>query len=115
LDSDILTNAFRYWEPRRIPYNLVLVAVVAACVARIGPHFLAVFRWVDILPLFVLAVMANVCYSAAYVADIPAQSSAFRAAWQKWRWALWLIGTLFAATLALYWMEDEVFADLQNR
>jgi hypothetical protein len=113
--GDILTNAFRYWEPRRIPYNLVLVAVVAFFVVKIGPHLRGLLRWVDILPLFVLAVMANVCYSAAYVADIPVQYSSFRAAWQRWRWALWLIGTLFAAALAFYWMGDEVFPDVVNR
>jgi hypothetical protein len=93
----------------------VLVAVVAFFVARIGPHVRALFRWGDIAALFVLAVMANVCYSAAYIADIPVQYSSFRAAWQRWRWALWLIGTLFAATLAFYWLGDEVFPDLASR
>lgn len=107
--QDIFTDAFRYWERRRIPYNLILAALFCTYVMRIWPRFLAVFHWIDILPLFVLVVVANVCYSTAYFIDLPVQHSAFRSGWWRWRWLLWLVGTLFALVLELYWLGDEVF------
>jgi hypothetical protein len=110
--NEILTDAFRYWERRRILYNLVLTGVVVSYVLTIWPQFRAEFHWVLLLPLFVLAVLANVCYSAVYIVDVPVQYSAFRVTWRRWRWVLWLIGTLFAATLALFWLGDEIFPDI---
>jgi hypothetical protein len=41
------------------------------------PHFRGAFTWPSLLVLFVLAVLANVCYCAAYLVDIPLQYSAF--------------------------------------
>jgi len=105
---NILTDALHYWEPRRIPYNLVLVVVVIESVILAWPHSRNLVRFSSLLPLFVLAVIANICYTAAYTADVPVQPSAFRAAWQRWRWLLWGIGTAFAAMLAFFWMVDEV-------
>jgi hypothetical protein len=35
----LLDEALRYWEPRRIAYNLVLGAVVVAWVVVTWPHF----------------------------------------------------------------------------
>jgi len=105
---DILTDALRYWEPRRIPYNLVLVVVVIGAVIFAWPHSRSLIRFSSLLPLFVLAIIANICYTAVYAADVPVQLSAFRAAWQRWRWLLWCVGTAFAAILAFYWMGDEV-------
>jgi hypothetical protein len=104
----ILTGALRYWEPRRIPYNAILVLVVIASVIFAWPHSRGIIRFSSLLPLFVLAVIANICYTAAYAADVPVQFSGFRSTWHKWRWLLWSIGTVFAGILAFYWMVDEV-------
>ncbi|RCS29965.1 hypothetical protein DEO45_07760 [Rhodanobacter denitrificans] len=106
--QDILGDAIRYWEVRRIAYNLALALVVAGWVMMSWPGVLAGLRFQSVLALFVLAVLANVCYCAAYLVDIAAQYSPFRAAWRHGRWALWLIGTLFAMTLAYYWLADEM-------
>jgi hypothetical protein len=54
-------------------------------------------------------VLANVCYCAAYLVDLPLQYSSFRAAWRRRRFALWLAGMLFAALLASYWIADEIY------
>jgi len=106
---DILSDAIRYWESRRIAYNAVLGAVVVGWVAVTWPHFRPAFTLPSLLPLFVLAVLANVCYCAAYLADIPVQYSAFGALWRRWRWVLWLGGVMFAAALADYWIADEIY------
>lgn len=98
----------RYWERRRIPYNVVLLLVVLGSIALTWPGSRAILRFTSLLPLFMLAVIANICYTSVYVVDIPVQLSGFRSSWAKWRWILWSIGTLFAAVLAFYWMGDEV-------
>ena len=48
--------------------------------------------------------MANLLYSAAYVVDLFAQMSAFRAEWFKVRWVLLAIGTALAAVFARFVM-----------
>src|SRR5262249_1142756 len=100
--SEILTDAIRYWEPRRIPYNAVLSLIVIVVFAmnwpaagtRVGADLLQM--------LFVLAVLANVAYCAVYVADVTVQLSAFRSTWKRRRWMLFALGLLFAAVLTRF-------------
>jgi hypothetical protein len=106
---DVITDAIRYWEPRRVGYNLVLAAIVLGWIALTWPHFRSAFIWPSLLALFVLAVLANVCYCAAYLVDIPLQYSAFQTSWRRRRWALWLIGVAFAGVIAFYWVADEIY------
>ena len=111
---EVLTDAIRYWEPRRIGYNLVLALIVLGWVAFTWPHFRGALAWSSILALFVLAVLANVCYCAAYLVDVPVQYSAFRDSWRRRRWLLWLIGVLFAGILAFYWLADEIYPSVSQ-
>lgn len=106
---DIFTDAIRFWETRRVAYNVLLTAVVIAWVAITWPHFLAAMTLQSLAFLIVLAVAANLCYTAAYVADIPMQFSAFQPGWRRWRRGLWLAGTLFAILLENYWIADEIY------
>jgi hypothetical protein len=106
---DLITDAIRYWELRRVGYNLVLAAIVLGWIVLTWPHFRGAFTWPSLLVLFVLAVLANVCYCAAYLVDIPLQYSAFRNSWRRRRWALWLIGVLFAGVITFYWIADEIY------
>lgn len=104
-----LDDALRYWEPRRILYNLGLAAVVLGWVALTWPHFRPALGLQALTLLSVLAVLANLCYCAAYLVDLPLQYSSFRTAWRRRRFALWLAGMLFAALLASYWIADEIY------
>lgn len=106
-------DAIRYWEPRRLVYNLALIVVTFAWVAGTWPHFRPAFTLSSLPPMFVLALLANVCYCAAYLVDIPIQRSSFGAVWKRGRWGLWLLGTLFAIVLASYWIVDEIYPDFQ--
>lgn len=103
-----LGDAIGYWEPRRIGYNLALAAVVLGWAAFAWRRLHGLFGVDHLLSLIVLAVLANVCYCAAYVVDIPVQLSAFRGGWRRHRWMRWLLGTLSAMTLAWFWIGDEV-------
>lgn len=106
----ILSDAMGYWERRRIIYNFLLVAVVLIWIAGTWPHFRSAFTWSSLGALLVLAALANLCYCAAYLADLPMQHSSFRALWRRWRWGLWVIGTLFAILFTNYWIADEIYS-----
>jgi hypothetical protein len=97
------TDAIRYWEPRRILYNLVLAAIVITYFALGLPATKPLITVNFVLVLFLLAVLANVAYCAAYAVDIFAQTSGFRELWQRFRWVLFLIGLAFASIITRFW------------
>jgi hypothetical protein len=107
----MLSDAIHFWEIRRIFYNLALTAAALLWLAATWPHFRPAFTLTSLLPLTVLALLANVCYCAAYLVDIPMQLSTIVATWKRRRWILWLVGTLFALLLANYWIADEIYPD----
>ena len=96
------TDAIKFWEPYRLLYNLVLAAIVITYFAIGYPLSKAVISVDFCLGLFLLAVIANIAYCAAYVVDIFAQASGFREVWQRYRKLLFLIGTLFAAIITRF-------------
>ena len=99
---DSLTDAITFWEPRRIIYNLVLALVVIIYFIAGYPASRAVLSIDFALGLFVLAVVANIAYCAAYLADVFVQVSGFREIWQRSRWILFVIGTTFAAVITRF-------------
>jgi len=99
---EYLTDAIRFWEPWRILYNLTLAAVVIIYFAIGYPQSKSTLTVDFCLGLFMLAVIANVAYCAAYVVDIFAQASGFRELWQRCRKLLFVIGTLFAAIITRF-------------
>ncbi len=102
LVTDAATNGIRYWEPRRLVYNGVLLAVVVVYFIVGLPASRQAFSVNVGLMLFHLAVIANVLYCFAYVPDIFVQLSSLRDAWLRSRWILLLIGTAFAANIARF-------------
>jgi hypothetical protein len=98
-----VTDAIRYWEPRRIIYNLVLTGVVLACFVVGLPLSKGMIGLNFTLVLFLMAVLANVAYCAAYVVDLFAQISGFRELWKKYRWLLFLVGLIFASIITRFW------------
>ena len=112
-----LAEAARFWEPRRVIYNLILTAVAVFWVVKTWPHFRPAMRLDALLKLTVLALLANLCYSAAYVVDIAIQQSGLGAgggaARSRARWGLWAAGTLLAMFVESYWILDEIYPDVQ--
>jgi hypothetical protein len=104
-----LAEAARFWEPRRLVYNLVLAAVVVGWLVATWPHFRAALTLTSLLLVAILALLANVCYCAAYLVDIPMQRSGINTVWGRRRWGLWLLGTLLAIVVENYWIADEIY------
>jgi len=105
----VVRDAVRYWEPRRLWYNLALTAQAGAWVLATWPHFRHALTLQHALQLLVLAALANVCYSAAYLVDLPMLQSPIANRWRRWRWGLWVMGTLLALLIAQYWIGDEIY------
>ena len=99
---EALSQAIRYWEPRRVLYNAVLLVVVAAVFVMGLPISRSQLNVNLLLFLFVMAVLANVAYCACYVVDVAAQLSDIRAVWLRFRWALFVVGLAFAGVLTYF-------------
>ena len=112
---EAVTGMIRYWELRRIWYNLALVLLCVWWVVHTWPHFEPAMTLGNLGRMLILAVIANVCYSSAYLVDLTMQASSFAPAWRRWRWLLWLAGTLFALLVATYWIGDEIYPSVSER
>jgi hypothetical protein len=99
---DAITDALRYWEPRRLVYNAILALIVLGYFAANWAYSVSVVSVDGALGVFLLAVLANIAYCAAYVGDVFVQVSGLQEVWHRWRWILWLIGTTFAAIITRF-------------
>jgi len=109
---ELLRASARFWEPGRVLYNLLLFLVCVIWFTVSWPHFRPALRLFNLFRLAVLALIANFCYSTAYIVDIPLLSSSSRQSWLPYRKVLWLGGTLFAILLENYWIADEIYPDV---
>jgi hypothetical protein len=97
--SGYAADGLRYWEPRRAVYNAVLALVVLLHLAAAWSAARGKLDFDLLLVLFLLGVLANVCYCAVYPVDLFVQFAGLRTAWQKGRAVLFAIGTAFAAVM----------------
>jgi len=104
-----LRNAARFWEPRRLVYNLLLLGVVLVWVTKTWPHFRPAITLASLEIMTVLALLANLCYCSGYLAEILIQNAASTSSWNRQRWAVWVVGTLLAILFANYWIADEIY------
>jgi hypothetical protein len=104
-----LNEAARFWEPWRLVYNLVLAAFVVGWIVRTWPHFRPAMTMANLGRLMIFALLANVCYSAAYVMEILIQQSAAEPSRRLQRTGLWVVGMLLAILFENYWIADEIY------
>lgn len=104
-----LGEAARFWEPRRLVYNLVLALFVVGWIIRTWPHFRLAMTMANLGRLMILGLLANVCYSAAYVVDILIQQSAVASSRRLQRTGLWVVGMVLAVLFENYWIADEIY------
>jgi len=100
---ELLTDALRYWEMRRLVYNVLLAAIVAGHFVAALPESWSGITLDGVLGMFLLAVLANVAYSTVYLADVFIQLSGFRGTRAAWRWILLVVGFAFAGVLTHFW------------
>jgi hypothetical protein len=106
--SAYAANALRYWEPRRLIYNGVLALVVAGEFLGAWPMSRDKLSVDLLLGLFILGVLANVAYFAAYFVDLLVQFSGLHSEWRRGRLAVLIVGTAFAATLTHFFARDSL-------
>jgi hypothetical protein len=104
-----LSDAIRFWEVGRIFYNLWLAAIVVIYFVINMPGSKALMQADALMSLFILAVLANVAYCAAYPVDVFVQMSGVREIWRTVRWVLFVIGMMFAGILTR-WVAIGMFA-----
>lgn len=102
----------RFWEIRRIWYNLALLLLCVWWVVRTWPHFQPAMTLFHLGQMIRLALIANILYSTAYAVDAIAFESLGEPTRYRWRTALFVAGTLFALLLATYWIGDEIYDDV---
>ena len=105
---ELTTDALRYWEIRRLFYNLTLAAIVLAHFIAAYPSSLNAVTVNGALTLFLLAVLANIAFTAVYPADVFIQFSGFRNSRSSWRWILLIVGFAFAAVIT-HFMATGIF------
>jgi hypothetical protein len=108
------TNAARFWERGRILYNAILTIVVLLWLVLSWPHFRPALTLGSFEVFVVLGLLANLCYSAAYLAEIFIQLLASGPSRRRARIAIFVLGTLFALVLENYWIADEIYPYANN-
>jgi hypothetical protein len=108
-------EAVRFWEPRRIWYNAALFVVVLLWIVFTWPHFRPAFTLEALGIMLVLALLANVCYCTAYLVDLPIQAVSTDVYRRRLRWAVWILGMLFALVFENYWIADEIYPDVHEK
>ena len=106
---ELVTDALRYWEIRRLVYNGLLALIVLWHFGVAWPESKSFLRFDNVLGVFLLAVLANVAFSAAYVADLFIQLSGFRESRATWRLVILLVGFAFAGVLT-HFFASGIFA-----
>ena len=104
-------DAAHFWERHRLWYNAVLTVIVGLWVVLTWPHFRPALNLVVLGKMLVLALLANVAYSAAYVAEFFMQATFPESFLRRARWTVWFAGMLFALVLENYWIADEIYPD----
>ena len=104
----------RFWEPRRLWYNAILSIVVLLWLVFTWPHFRPALTFQALGKMLVLALLANVCYCAAYPADWMVRAASSDKTRRRFRWAIWIVGMLLALLIENYWIADEIYPDVHG-
>ena len=109
------SEAVRFWEPGRLWYNGALFVVVLLWLKLTWPHFRPALTLEALGKMLVLALLANVCYCAAYVVEAGIQAVSSDLARRRFRWASWILGVLLALLIENYWIADEIYPDVYSK
>jgi len=105
----------RFWEPLRLWYNAVLSIVVLLWLVFTWPHFRPALTLEALGKMLVLALLANICYGAAYPVDWVVQAVSSEKTRFRLRWLIWISGMLLAVLIENYWIADEIYPDVHDK
>lgn len=111
-ESSGFKDAIGFWEPRRVWYNAILLAIVVLWIVLTWPHFRPGLTWLNLGRMTVLALLANVCYCAAYLLEFLTQGALPQPLRRRARYTVFVLGMLFAIVLTNYWIADEIYPDI---
>lgn len=94
-----LQDAIKYWEIRRIVYNIALAAIVCIHFYNGLPRNWERMSFNSLLGLFIFAVLANVAFCTAYIPDIFLQLSGMGSKQKYFRQIIFIVGLVFAAII----------------
>ncbi len=109
-----IESVARFWERGRLVYNSVLAAVVLIWIVFSWPHFRPALTFGSLVVMLVLGLGANLCYCAAYLAEVAMRSALTGAALRRARQGLWVLGMIFALLLENYWIADEIYPNADH-
>jgi len=109
-----LATAAHFWERGRILYTAILAFILLLWFVLTWPHFRPAMNLRDLGAFAVLGLLANVCYCAAYPADLAMQRLLPQIYWRRFRQILWVLGTLLAMLFENYWIADEIYDDVKQ-
>ena len=107
-------TAARFWERGRILYTAILATILLLWFVLTWPHFRPALNLRDLGAFAVLGLLANLCYCAAYPADLLMRRVLPPSSWRRFRQILWVLGTLLAMLLENYWIADEIYPDVSS-
>lgn len=105
----IQPRAACFWERGRLVYNAILAAIVLLWILCTWPHFRPALTFGSLAVISLLALVANLLYTTAYLADFILRAAVPSTSWRRSRQVIFVAGTLFALLLANYWIVDEIY------
>src|SRR5437660_1350418 len=102
-------------QPQPQQHNDEQHAVVLLWLGLTWPHFRQALTLEAFGKMTVLALLANVCYCAAYLVEFFLQPVASNGGRRRLRWAVWILGMLLALLVENYWIADEIYPDFNQK
>ncbi len=106
MDLDVLATyreqAIRFWERGRLWYLVALTVTCAVAITFLlmdGERLSCILRPELVVELAFCFVAANLCYSFCYVPEFLAMGTAPGVTFPRYRWVLWMLGTLLSMLL----------------
>ena len=94
-DEQILNNIVKWWEKKRLWFNIILAVIGIGMIIIINPYY---FGFKDFLGIIIWGIGANIFFSLGILAEIfDLYYLKSRLSLKNFRWIFLIIGTLFSS------------------
>ena len=97
---DVTKDAVRFWEWRRLTYNIVLVCISLLTFVVASSRSEHWYRGPALSAFIQAALWANMAYCTAYAFEFLFQASRWRESWRRSRYLVFIAGLLLGSILA---------------